>query len=102
MVKLHPIVRRTMYHRWFFRASHPPTLIATAGLMALLAQPRSRARWRAAAVAAAPYAYFRLVIDPRPGRPAYRLPVLPLVYVGDTAEVAAILWGSIRFRTVLL
>jgi GT2 family glycosyltransferase len=102
MVKRHPVMRRTMYRHWFFRVTHPPMLLASAGLCAVLVRPNQPSRWVLAAIAAVPYAWTRSVVMPPPHARLHQLKLLPLTFVGDLAQLVAILRGAIRFRVVLL
>ncbi|MGH9137292.1 MAG: glycosyltransferase family 2 protein [Acidimicrobiales bacterium] len=101
-VKRHPVFRRTMYRRWFFRSTHPPTLLAIAGVGGLLTPGRTRRRWLWAAALGVPYVMNRLAADRLPVGLKARIVMLPPTFVGDVAEVAAVLRGAIRFRTVLV
>ncbi len=102
MVKSHPGLRAAMHRRLFYTPSHPSTLLALAGLTALAASPSSRRHWAAAAAMSAPYVWRRGVVDPRPARTVWLPVVVPMTFVGDLAEVWAMVKGSIRYRTLLL
>jgi GT2 family glycosyltransferase len=102
MVKRHPVMRRTMYRHWFFRVTHPPVLLASAALCAAVFAPDRPYRWALAAAATLPYAWTRSVVMAPPHARAQQLKLLPLTFVGDLAQLIAILRGAIRFRVVLL
>ena len=102
MVRKHPGLRAHMHWRVFYQASHPPALLLAAGAAGVLARPRSLRRWALATGAAVPWLVYRTVLQPRPAR-ARNLPaVLPMTLVADLAEVAVMVRGSMRQRTLLL
>ncbi len=96
VVKGRPWVRPTLTYRWlFWKPTHPPALAAAAGLA--LAP-----RWPAAAGLALPWVVHRLRAPAAAAdrwRHARALPGLLLV---DLAEVATMVRGSLRHKTVLL
>jgi GT2 family glycosyltransferase len=101
LVRKHPEIRRGVYRRWFYKAHHPRTLLAIAGIAAVMAPGPSRRRWAGAALCT-PWIWHRGSSNRLPA-PTRWLPVLlPLTFVGDVAEVGVMLAGSIRFRTVFL
>lgn len=101
-VRKHPALRDRVHSRWFWRASHPPALAATAGLVTLAAARSGRTR--AAGVALLlPYARFRLSTDPLPETgPRRRLALLPAALLVDAAEVGVCALASVRQRRLLL
>jgi len=97
----YPPVRQFLHSRWFWKASHPPALLALAGLMLLLGS-RGRARIGAAALLG-PYVRHRLLVTPLPGtRRRARVTLLPAALVHDLAEVAVLAAASVRYRRLLL
>jgi hypothetical protein len=102
IVKRHPGLRARMHRRWFFKASHPPTLLALIGLLLLTKRPTDSRCWALAAGLAAPWVVHRAYTAPLQGRPRNYPVLLPMGFVADVAEVAAILEGSVRYRTILL
>lgn len=97
-VRQHPGLRHHLESRWFYKRSHPPALLATAGLAQLAARPTSGNRWVAATVLAAPWLAYH-------GRRVARrewASVLPRLFVVDVVETAVLARGSLRHRTLLL
>ncbi|MDP9386123.1 MAG: glycosyltransferase, partial [Actinomycetota bacterium] len=89
VVARHPGLRAHLHHRIFWKASHERLLLAGAGL-ALARRTRGRSL-----VAVLPYATLR-------GRSPGALAALPGHVAVDAAEVAAMVHGSVRARTLLL
>lgn len=102
MVKAHPGLRSQMTWGVFWRASHPPALLAGAALALVARRPRSLTTWTWAGPLGLPYLYFRLRVEKLPGRTRYRLAVVGLVLVADLVDVAALAVSSVRHRTLLL
>ena len=98
VVGRHPQVRSTLLHRrLFWKRTHPPALLALAGL-ALAAGLRRP--WPLLLVA--PWVRLRVTTEPlTPGRKRRWL-VLPQGLALDLTEVAVMVRGSVRHRTVLL
>ncbi len=91
-----PWARRELAHRMvFWKPTHPPAL----GLVVGLAAARRR---RTALVLCGPWLWRRLVSDPVCGSPAGRVWYLPAAAALDLLEVAVMVRGSWRHRTVLL
>ena len=107
VVRLHPQLREGLfYSRWFWRSSHPKALALAAGA-ALVVVPGRTWRWRAvrwvaAGALARPYLRFRTRVAPLRAGPRRRLALIPLAWVGDLLEVAVMIRGSIRHRTLIL
>ena len=102
LVKRHPELRTQMYRRWFWKRSHPPTILAVSGI-ALTLVARNHAILRVAGASAViPYVRFRQKVWPLPGGGLERTAALPLALAADTAEVAVMVAASARFRTVLV
>lgn len=98
VVARHPQVRRTLLHRRFFwKPSHPPTIVALAGIAAALAGRRP-----SALAGAAPWLVHRLLTAPLSTDPTARLVTLPGAFAVDSLEVAVMLYGSVKHRTLLL
>jgi GT2 family glycosyltransferase len=102
VVRRHPELRDRLYGRWFYGRSHPPALLAGAGLGLVAREPWSVRRLAIAAALLAPYVKFRLMEDPLPCRRRNRVPVMALALLADLGEVAVLIVSSIRYRTVLL
>jgi hypothetical protein len=102
IVKLRPDVRELLYSRWFWKASHPPAIVATAGI-ALALHPRSSLAFRATGLAATvPYIRFRRGKGRLQGGRLERNAAIPLALLADIAEVGTMAIASARFRTFLL
>ncbi|HET9102213.1 MAG TPA: glycosyltransferase family A protein [Solirubrobacteraceae bacterium] len=104
MVARMPELRTAFLHRRVFL--NPRTArfdLATAGAL-LATSPRARARWRAAGLLAAlPYARAVQIASARaPGRPPGRLGVAAADVAADAAGAAALAWGSLRYRSIVL
>lgn len=100
-VRKHPALRERLHSRHFWRAAHPPALLAVGGLL-LAAAGRGRARPAALALAL-PYARHRLVRDPLPtAGPRRRVALLPAALLLDAAEVAVCARASLQQRRLLL
>jgi GT2 family glycosyltransferase len=88
--------RRDLVHHWFFwKPSHPPAILALTGLLL-------SARWRAGLVLLGPWLHYRLRRDPVASARLLRLSSLPSALALDLTEVAVMVRGSCRHRTVLL
>jgi GT2 family glycosyltransferase len=101
-VRKHPPLRDRLHSRRFWRASHPPALLAVGGLC-ILALTRGSPRVPLGAALLAPYARFRLAAEPLPtaGR-RRRVALLPAALLVDAAEVAVCAATSVRQRCLLL
>jgi hypothetical protein len=91
-------VRATLLHRWvFWKKTHPPALAAALGLT--VAAARRRPAWLVLMV---PWVVHRMKTDPvcpdRLGRAVH----LPGALTLDLCEVATMVRGSARHRTLLL
>lgn len=96
VVRKHPGVRADrMHRRWFWKASHPPTLLALAGL---LVAPRHSP----ALLLLLPWLRFRTRVWPVRASRSRRPVVLAGQLVIDGAEVATMVRGSVRHRTLVL
>jgi glycosyltransferase involved in cell wall biosynthesis len=89
----HPGMRSAFRHRIFWRASHEDLLLAAAGLAL-------RRRTRCASLALG-VPYLRRLRTQHGGWPG-TLAALPAHAAIDAAEIAAMVRGSIRFRTLVL
>jgi hypothetical protein len=84
-----------LYKRYFWRAAHPPVILATLGLAAALVFPP-------ALLLTLPYLKLRLKDAPRSWSRVGRFLVLPGSYVVDMYEVIVMVRGSLRYGTVVL
>lgn len=100
-VKKHPVLVERVHSRWFWKASHPPTVLALGGLAVALAG-RSRASTAVGVAAAVPYLRHRLLQAPLDVDRAGLVAALGHAFAVDTAEVAALAWGSVRYRRLFL
>jgi GT2 family glycosyltransferase len=92
----HPSSREELlHHHVFWKRSHPPTIVAGLGLVLL---PRTRL----AVLLLVPWLYHRLRTSPACPGPRRRFLALPGTFVIDLLEVAVMLRGSIRERTLVL
>lgn len=99
----HPAYRPyRLYHDPFLGPSHPPTVIALAGIVMLAAQPRSRAAWAAAAAGMSVWVRHRVIVEPRPGRRRNLPLVLPAAFLVDVVEVATVAGSGARYGTLVL
>jgi len=88
--------RRGRVHRYvFWKESHPPAMLAAVGLLLAL-------RWRPALVLLWPWMRYRLEQNPVCQRRRLRLATLPAALAVDLTEVAVMVRGSLRHRTILL
>lgn len=96
VLRRHPAARANLLHRWvFWKPSHPTAILAAVGLLA-------GTRWRPALALALPWCHYRVSIDPVAPGPRRRVAALPGALAIDLLEVAVMLRGSIRHRTVVL
>jgi glycosyltransferase involved in cell wall biosynthesis len=97
VIKRHPELRRHLTHGIFWRRSHRDVMLLLAG--AALA-----ARFAPAILLGGPWVYRRLTRrrGSRKRAVAAGLIELPGGLIVDVAEVATMLWGSARYRTVVL
>ena len=96
VMALHPHrTRAAVNSRVFWKPSHPPTMLAIAGLLLSL-------QWRVALVLVAPWLYHRWRVAPLAGRRRQRAASLPGAFAIDATEVVALARGSLRERKLLL
>lgn len=100
-IAAHPSLAQHAHSRWFWKASHPPTLLALAGVGAA-AVGRRPVSVLIGAAAAAPYLRHRLLVEPVDLDHAVRLRTLGHAFAVDAAEVVALAWGSVRYRRLFL
>lgn len=102
VIKRHRAIRRThLYRRVFWKRSHPPTVLALVGLAGMCAAPRRPTSALLGALAL-PWLRLRVGVEPlAPGR-GRRLAALPGALAVDAVEVATMVRGSLRHRTLLL
>ncbi len=87
--------RGRAYKILFWKRSHPPAMLAGAGLALAL-------RWRPALLLAVPWLHYRLQHDPVSADLRRRLVYLPAALALDLTEVAVMIRGSVRHRALLL
>jgi glycosyltransferase involved in cell wall biosynthesis len=88
--------RRGRVHRYlFWKASHPPAILACVGLVAGL-------RIRPALLLVVPWIVYRMARNPVCTSRRRRLTSLPAALVIDLTEVAVMVRGSIRHHTIVL
>lgn len=95
LVRLHPSYRKQLIGRVFWKQSHPRALLAFAGILLMLVHPASL-------LLAAPWIYFRVKHAPLCPGPRRRWTALPGAFVIDLLEVAVMIGGSVRNRTLVL
>jgi hypothetical protein len=104
VVALQPEARELLHHRWWWRPSHPVALAA--GVGAVVATSGVLGRRPAVAVSGlalgVPYLHFRRRIRPVGRTRAERYRVMPILLVEDLLEVATMVRGSLRHRTLVL
>lgn len=96
----HPGMRSQLHRRLFFRTSHPPALLAAAGIA--IASLR-RKPWTLFAGALFTLPYLRhLGREPSISSRSSRLTVAPIALASDLAEVGVLAAASVRTRTLVL
>lgn len=96
VIARHPSERGNLLHRGiFWKASHPLALLAALGLLLGV-------RWRAAVILVVPWVRFRTRIAPGCAGSRRRWVILPGVLFIDLLEVAVMVRGSARARTLVL
>lgn len=102
IVRKHPEIRSLLHSPLFWKAAHPPALLAAAGLGAGLL-PGNRVRRAAGLAMLLPYAKHRVVDAPLPNiRRRQRVALLPAALAVDLAEVAVLAAASVRYRRLVL
>lgn len=92
----HPEARKALLHRgYFWRSTHPHTILAVLGLAAAPAAPL-------AALLAAPWVHERTCGQPFADPWTERVVALPGTFVLDLVEVWTMVRGSIRYKTLVL
>jgi GT2 family glycosyltransferase len=101
-VRAHPHLRELLHRKWFFRPTHPPAILAGAGLVVMVA-PGVSPQVRAAGLALlAPYVDLRVRRRPLRGRRRTRLLAIPPALLADLTEVGVMVIASARYRTLVL
>jgi glycosyltransferase involved in cell wall biosynthesis len=99
----HPGYRAYRLHKDpFLAATHPPTLLALAGLALLALRPHRRLARVLAIALVVPWLRHRVVVEPRPGRRRHLPVVLPAAFVVDATETVAVTASGFRYRTLVL
>ena len=98
VLKRHPGRRAELVHgRVFWKRTHPPMLLALAGIVAALA------RWSPLPLALGSWwVWHRTMVEPACPGPRRRLLALPGTFVIDAAEVVTMVEGTVRHRALLL
>jgi GT2 family glycosyltransferase len=97
VIALHPDRRDLLHRRYFWRAAHPPVLLAMAGMAGALLR-----RNPALLLLVLPWIRHRVQVAPLSWGPRRRWIVLPAAFVLDFLEVAVMVRGSIRHRALVL
>jgi hypothetical protein len=98
VVRRHPQVRSThLRHGLWWKRSHPPALFAVGGIAAAAATRR----WTPL-LATLPWLRHRLHVEPLTEDRRQRIATLPGAFAVDTLEVAVMVRGSIKHRTMVL
>lgn len=96
VVRRHRVVRNEyLVARLFWKPTHPPALLALAGLVV-------GARHPAALLLAVPWVWYRTAVAPVCPGPRRRWLALPGGFVVDVAEIWTMLRGSLQARTIVL
>jgi hypothetical protein len=102
IVRKHPEIRSLLHSPMFWKAAHPPALLAAAGVVTAVL-PGNRYRRAAALALLAPYAKHRVLDSPLPNtRRRQRVALLPAALLVDLAEVAVLAAASVRYRRLVL
>jgi GT2 family glycosyltransferase len=94
-----PRLRQQCHFHWFWRRSHPPALLALAGLVLLAG--RAPGRRMAGAVLLLPYVRHRTRVEPLGRRRLWPV-AIPLALIADLVEIGAFARASVRHRTLVL
>jgi len=98
VVHRHPQMRRThLFGGVWWKRSHPPVMLAAAGITVAVAARR----W-SPTLAVVPWLRHRLVAEPMAIRPHNRVATLLPAFAVDLLEVAVMVRGSVKHRTVVL
>ncbi|MBV8305566.1 MAG: hypothetical protein JOZ04_15240, partial [Acidimicrobiia bacterium] len=100
-LKRTPELRKFCHFGVFWRPSHPPALLAAAGVATAVSGAPSPRRLLAAAALSAPYIQYRTTMRPI-GRLRNRPAVIPLALLSDLLEIAVLAAASVRYRTIVL
>jgi len=96
VVKGRPRARRELAHRWFFwKDTHPPAILAGVGILVSL-------KWRPAILLVVPWVHHRLRVTRVCDDDLRNARSLPGALALDLCEVATMVRGSLRHRTILL
>jgi hypothetical protein len=104
VVVLQPEARELLHGRLWWRRAHPLAVgAALGGLAAVLgARRRAPAMTALGALSTLPYLRFRARVEPVGRDRRERVTILPIVLLSDLLEVATMIRGSIRHRTLVL
>lgn len=86
----------------FLFATHPPTLLALAGSVALVLGRGRPGSIVAALALAAPWVRHRTLVEPRPGGRRRAVAALPGAFAIDAVETITVVASGVRYRTFVL
>lgn len=101
-VRQHPQLRERFHRRWFWKPSHPPALLALAGVLGMMGSRGCPVRAGMSLALMIPYLRYRTRVLPLRGSGRCDLAVVPLALVADLGEVTVMAVSSVRYRTLLL
>jgi len=102
LLRRHSELRQHLHWRWFYLSTHPPALLAAAGLCLSLRRRASPATRVAGILMWMPYADSRTHRVPLWTRRRSQLVLLPVALVADLYEIGVLSRASLRERCLLL
>ncbi|MGI8751466.1 MAG: glycosyltransferase family 2 protein [Acidimicrobiales bacterium] len=103
LVARHPVARHRPFRAgWFLRSVDKAVLICWVTVAGLVARPRGRSAWLAAAVGASLYVWQFPRSHYRPRSRGEWATSVPLGFAADSWAVAVMIRSSVRHRTILL
>ena len=91
-----------LYRDPFLAATHPPTLLALAGLVVFVAGAKHGRSRTLAAFCVLPWLRHRTFVEPRLGRRRHWPAVLPAAFAVDAVETLTVACSGVRYRTLVL